>query len=107
MALLPSDPKRRAWVTSGLFCLGLMVVPTLVCVAVPRPGAFTPPPPNVGPARIVATAAEESDTEAAEHAAVADGVRTAEAKGEEVEEGGTFGVVVDPDGKPVKGATVA
>lgn len=91
-----SSPKR-VWLSIALLCAAMLVLPLLTWILVPSPGVFAAPP---APARVAtaqpvaAPPVHEDFTPRPAKAAAA------------APEGPVTGTVLDPDGKPVKGAFV-
>ena len=92
-----SSPKR-VWLSIALLCAAMLFLPLLTWILVPSPGVFAaaPPPPRVAVAPPVA-AAPQAHEEIAPRP-----TRAAEAP----PAGPITGTVLDPDGKPLKGAFV-
>lgn len=94
----PSSPKR-VWLSIALLCAGLLFLPLLTWILVPRPGAFAAPPapPRVAiePPTPTAPVHEDAPPRPA-RAAAADALP----------EGPVTGTVLDPTGKPLAGAFV-
>lgn len=91
--------SKKAWLTAAMLCAALLFLPLLTWILVPSPGEFTAPP---APARVALPAAAlraPVHEDAPPHA-------TRPASAEEPAEGPVTGTVLDPDGKPVKGAFV-
>ena len=92
-----SSPKR-VWISIALLCAAMLFLPLLTWILVPSPGVFAAPPPpaHVAVAQPVAAApqAHEDFTPRPTRPVTA------------APEGPVTGTVLDPEGKPVKGAFV-
>ena len=91
------SPWKRAWLSTALLCAALLFLPLLTWILVPRPGDFVAPPAPVAVALPISappSPARDSAPAPVKPAAV------------EVAEGPVIGVVLDPEGKPMKGAFV-
>lgn len=91
-----SSPKR-VWLSIALLCAAMLVLPLLTWILVPSPGVFAAPPAPPPVAVAPPVAAPKAHEEVAPRP-----VKVAEA----APEGPVTGTVLDPDGKPVKGAFV-
>jgi hypothetical protein len=91
--------QKRAWLSAALLCAALLFLPLLTWILVPRPGDFVAPP---APAPVaVAPPISAPPSLARDFAPLP--VKPAAV---EAAEGPVTGVVLDPDGKPLKGAFV-
>jgi hypothetical protein len=89
--------SKKAWLTVAMLCAAMLFLPLLTWILVPSPGEFTAPsaPPRVAMAPLAAPVATHTDyapNKPISAVAPADGPIT--------------GTVLDPDGKPLKGAFI-
>ena len=89
--------RKRAWLSVAVLCAALLFLPLLTWLLVPRPGEFVAPPPPV----VVAVTPVAAPPPARDSAPLP--IKTAAVV---AAEGPVTGVVLDPDGKPMKGAFV-
>lgn len=88
---------KKAWLTVAMLCAAMLFLPLLTWILVPSPGEFTAPAasPQVAHAPIAAPVATHTDFAPIKPAAASAAA-----------EGPVTGTVLDPDGKPLKGAFV-
>ncbi|MEP7125024.1 MAG: carboxypeptidase regulatory-like domain-containing protein, partial [Byssovorax sp.] len=90
--------SKKAWLTVAMLCAAMLFLPLLTWILVPSPAAFTLPP---APPRVAQTAPVAAPTT---HTVLAPRpVQTATAA---ASDGPITGTVLDPDGKPLKGAFI-
>ena len=90
--------RKRAWIEAALLCTALLFLPLLTWILVPRSGEFVAPPapPPVAVAPVIAAPPPVRDA----------APRPVKPAAVEIAEGPVTGVVLDPEGKPMKGAFV-
>ncbi|MFO0756807.1 MAG: carboxypeptidase regulatory-like domain-containing protein [Byssovorax sp.] len=104
MHLAPSDtapPRRKAWISALLLSVAMLLLPLLSWLLAPKVGGFVAPPPDHAAAR------PEQPDRPVTHAPDP-GPRPASPKTPSGPAAGgpVTGTVLDPEGKPVSGATV-
>lgn len=104
---LPGAPlsPRRAWISSALLCLALLILPGLALVLVPRPGGFTKPPAPVA-ARALPEANPPAPPLPVAPSEPPKAQPTRVSTDEKPSDAPVTGVVLDPNGKPVHRAFI-
>ncbi len=90
--------RKRAWIEATLLCSALLFLPLLTWILVPRPGEFVAPP-----APVHVAVAPPIATPPKGRASAPPPIKPAAV---EIADGPVTGVVLDPTGKPRKGAFV-
>ncbi|HVY49807.1 MAG TPA: carboxypeptidase regulatory-like domain-containing protein [Minicystis sp.] len=106
------DGRGNKWVSAGLLCLALLVVPAFAWLVAPRAGGFAPPPADThaaaapDPPPAAEPPPEPNEPAPAARPAVVDRPAADERTDDDAESEGINGKVLDPDGKPVARAVV-